>query len=449
MRILIVSKFFPPENSIASLRPYSWAKYWSRAGHDVTVLTTVKPGTKTEDLKIYDVDKYKLVELNYNSIFYKLQNIYLNKLKVKNESSNGILNSNQIEKSTKEQSSFSLKNSLKILNNFRLNRGLLSGQRMPDIMDFWINPALQWAKTNGPWDLVVSTYAPYACHVIAYNLKKEQIAKQWIADFRDLWTDHHNFKGLFPFTYVERNLERLLMKQTDAITTVSKPLVSTLGKKYGEQKVHVIENGFDSEDLHFLPKDKIFQDNKVRIIHTGTVYPGKMDPSLLFEVISSIASDNELKKLLENLEVLFVGANSDKVVAQAVKMNVDRWVKNGGFLPREDILRMQREAHILLFLGFEKSKTAGLLSGKLYEYLFSETPIWAIDVDYLSSPGQIILESNTGVIFGENKKMLQNYLVKLLQSSGKQKAYPNKEVLSNFERSNLAKRMLELVKEKT
>ena len=42
MKILIVSTFFPPQNSIASLRPYSWAKWWSRAGHDVTVLTTEK-----------------------------------------------------------------------------------------------------------------------------------------------------------------------------------------------------------------------------------------------------------------------------------------------------------------------------------------------------------------------------------------------------------------------
>ena len=40
MRILIVTHYFPPENAIASLRPYSWAKYWTAIGHQVTVLTT-------------------------------------------------------------------------------------------------------------------------------------------------------------------------------------------------------------------------------------------------------------------------------------------------------------------------------------------------------------------------------------------------------------------------
>ena len=43
MQILIVTHYFPPENTIASLRPYSWAKYWTRSGHQVTVLTTQEP----------------------------------------------------------------------------------------------------------------------------------------------------------------------------------------------------------------------------------------------------------------------------------------------------------------------------------------------------------------------------------------------------------------------
>ncbi|RMG05815.1 MAG: hypothetical protein D6735_04915 [Acidobacteria bacterium] len=41
-KILIVTAFFPPQNSIASLRSYSWAKYWSQSGYNVTVLTTPK-----------------------------------------------------------------------------------------------------------------------------------------------------------------------------------------------------------------------------------------------------------------------------------------------------------------------------------------------------------------------------------------------------------------------
>ena len=42
MKILIITFAFPPLNRIASSRPYSWAKYWSRLGHEVAVVTKKK-----------------------------------------------------------------------------------------------------------------------------------------------------------------------------------------------------------------------------------------------------------------------------------------------------------------------------------------------------------------------------------------------------------------------
>jgi hypothetical protein len=40
--ILLVTRSFPPLNAVSSLRMYQWAKYWSRGGVRVTVLTTTK-----------------------------------------------------------------------------------------------------------------------------------------------------------------------------------------------------------------------------------------------------------------------------------------------------------------------------------------------------------------------------------------------------------------------
>ena len=42
MRILLVAEFFPPHRAVASLRTHSFAENWAAAGHDVTVLTTIK-----------------------------------------------------------------------------------------------------------------------------------------------------------------------------------------------------------------------------------------------------------------------------------------------------------------------------------------------------------------------------------------------------------------------
>jgi len=38
--------------------------------------------------------------------------------------------------------------------------------------------------------------------------------------------------------------------------------------------VSVITNGFDRDDLTALPSDFIFTGNFVRIVYTGTIYPG-------------------------------------------------------------------------------------------------------------------------------------------------------------------------------
>ncbi|MFM8917928.1 MAG: hypothetical protein ACKOGP_09325, partial [Bacteroidota bacterium] len=67
MRILIISTFFPPQNSIASHRPYSWAKYWSKAGHEVVVLTTPKKKNSNQTIDTSQ-GGFQVVEKGYGWI---------------------------------------------------------------------------------------------------------------------------------------------------------------------------------------------------------------------------------------------------------------------------------------------------------------------------------------------------------------------------------------------
>src|SRR5438034_424404 len=69
---------------------------------------------------------------------------------------------------------------------------------------------------------------PYTAHLLAMQLKRDRIARTWIADFRDLWTANHLYRGLFPFTLRERQLERQCLHAADVITTVSQGLASEL-----------------------------------------------------------------------------------------------------------------------------------------------------------------------------------------------------------------------------
>jgi len=56
---------------VASLRPYSWAKYWSKMGHDVTVLTVRHPSAE-DDLSL-ELDGFKLLYMDFPDIIQKIR----------------------------------------------------------------------------------------------------------------------------------------------------------------------------------------------------------------------------------------------------------------------------------------------------------------------------------------------------------------------------------------
>lgn len=428
MKILIVADYFPPQNSIASLRPYTWAKYWSLMGHEVIVLTT-KKNKHDNDLKL-DCSSFRVIEIE-NSLKKRLK-FFFHRKSV-NASSNQTIetNSNYIKKYVKNK-----------IVSFIEKRGIFSTARMPDFNDFIIQKAYDAVK-NETFDLVISTAGPYSEHLIAKKLKNMNIAQFWVADYRDLWTQNHIFKGMFPFTIFEEYLESKVNKCADIITTVSLPLAMQIKDKYQLDKVEVIENGFDVDDLKNISEEPFWTDQKVRLVYTGVIYDGKRDPSPLFQAIHEI-SNSDKKNLLNKLEVIFIGNNQALIDSLIAKFNVELWVMYKGFLCREDSLRMQRDAHALIFLEFEGNGVDGILTGKLFEYLYSGTEILGIGITNRSSAGKLIAESGHGINFGKDSYSLKNYLIEILTNNNK-KITKNWKIIDKYSRKKQAELLLDLV----
>lgn len=424
MKILIISSNFPPLNSIASLRPYSWAKYWSREGHKVTVLTTEKP-TTTINLN-FDLSNFRLLEVPIPFIDYMRK-----------------FDDNNYHRKTNEHGYSKSHNKLvkKIIlfiNKFRRTRGIFLGARMPDHHDFWVIPAYR-AVCREEWDLVISTHQPYANHIIAYSLKRKKKSKNWIADFRDLWVDDHLYYGLFPFTILESYLENKICKTADYLTTVSQPLADKLRIKYGN-KVHVIENGYDPEDYYSLSAEPAFPpDGLRRIVYTGTIYSGKQDPSPLFEALHELY--NEPYSDTKKLRVIFAGRHLQGAIDTAKKYGIADLVEYTGLVTREQALTMQRDADMLLFLEFEAPGVAGILTGKLFEYLASGTEIIGIGVTESSSVGTLVYEAKAGTMLGHDISAIKSTLKRLL-TEGPRAKYVDPMIQERFNRYKLAKKML-------
>lgn len=422
MKILIVSSHFPPLNSIASLRPYSWAKYWAALGHGITVLTTRKP--------------YSDNRLDADLSFLTLLEVPIPGVGLLRGFDDPANRSGAVRVDhAAPEGRWRLANRL---NAMRRKRGLFMSARMPDHHDLWIRPALR-AIRGCRWDLVVSSHGPYACHLIALRLKRAGRARRWIADFRDLWTDNHIFRGCFPFTMLERRLERAVGKHADALTTVSEPLARQLGDKYGD-KVRVIENGVDFDDYTGLPAEPAFpKDGLCRIVHTGTIYQGKQDPSPLFEAMRRLR--NLGRDEVECLRVIFAGRRLADAIRLAGQYRVADLVEDAGFVNRERALTMQRDADALLFLEFEAPGVAGILTGKLFEYLASGTEILGVGVSAAGSVGELVRAAGAGEMLGRDVTAIMGYLRRLL-TEGPRPKQVHPLVRERFDRRRLAERML-------
>lgn len=403
MKILIITAFFPPLNSIASLRPASWAKYWSEAGHQVTVLTTLKNEISPNTQK-----KFEIIELRV-----PLQRDMPPGLAVKK----------------------SLMANEKPLLRLREKYGFFHSCRMPDKHDLWQFRAFSSIK-NRHWDLVISTGGPYSTHGIAYRLKNNNKKIIWIMDWRDLWTQNHIFPGLPIIRNIERLIELHWQKQADIITTVSDPLAKNLEALY-KRSVHVIPNGFDTEATA-LPKRGITHSPKI-LTYTGTIYPNHQD---LKPILLAIKELHQAKKISpQQIQLEFYG-NCSAVSELAISLGAEDYVKHFSTISHTESIKKQINSDALLFIDFD-SENQGIVTGKIFEYISSGTPIIFLGKNCESDAAKIIKQSRSGITLKNHHELIKDAIIQIVD--GLLESQPrNLEFIHQFHRKNLAEKMINL-----
>ena len=300
-------------------------------------------------------------------------------------------------------------------------------------------------KKNQTWDVVISTAGPYSAHIIGYLLKKKLIATRWIADYRDTWSDNYIYPGIFPFNIFEKILEKKLLKKSDLITTVSDPFKIQFEKKIPGKTILTVHNGFDPEDFYLIDPNFAFENNrKYRIVHTGSLYLDHRDPTPLFQAIKELSDDLSTSQILDKLEVLFVGLNHANLEQLIIKYDVDKWVKCKNIVSRNKALAMQRDAHLLLFLPWNDPKIDGVLTGKIFEYLYSKTPIISIGCNFVEASQELIFKMGAGKSYTSIKK-IKEFLLEELNTFNKKITSIDPLKLECYDRRVIAKKFYESI----
>lgn len=422
MRILIVTPFFPPHNHIASLRPYSWAKYWGRLGHKITVYTTPHHGvlsginTNMENVNIHRVP------------IPFIQNTLVSYSRIKKDKNN-------ISKMSVKQKIITL--SKKYYERISSKYGCFLSIRFPDFRDIWTRKIIKDINKD-TFDMIVTTGCPYSVHRVGFALKKRNPHLFWIVDWRDLWTNNPISKGIKIFHRYELFLEKKFHTMCDIITTVSTGLASDLNK-ITSTSVEVVFNGFDYEDYVKLFEFPRAKNNCLTIAFTGTLIKEVQNINPLLAAISEL--NNEGKISPDKIKLIFAGQNCN-IQEEINEFGIENYYAYLGFVPREKSLEMQYNADVVLFWAYDGLK--GSLSGKIFEYLSLSREIWSIGMAERTDVDELIEKASAGLILGTDVMKIKSYIMKKISVREIDDRSKNYDFISSFERKRQAEKMLSL-----
>jgi hypothetical protein len=327
----------------------------------------------------------------------------------------------------------------KLYYSFARKTGCFYMCRFPDFTDLWAKKAFQRIESSY-FDVVISTGWPYSVHRVGLALKKKKPDIRWIVDWRDLWTKNPLYPGLRIFHWYERYLENKFHQYANLIITISNPLADIL-QSMTKTRVETIYNGFDSEDYQEI-KSRPRKENAIfTIVYTGTIYRGFRDPSPLFGAVANLKEKGLITA--DDLKIQFAGADAD-VSDMAETYNISEFYSYLGFLRREDALQLQYDADAVLFLeyNYNKPDAQGVLTGKLFEYLYIAQEIIAIGIDLTTAAGKLICDATAGYCFGTDVEKIEEYLVKRIIHKARNKKEKNTAIIRQFERKIQAERIL-------
>jgi hypothetical protein len=308
---------------------------------------------------------------------------------------------------------------------------------IPDTERTWFKSAIskfKEIKKVNKFDAIISSSPFPTVHRVAKHIKKE-INIPWIADFRDLWSQNHNYSFPRIRQMIDRYLEIRTILTCNLITTTSKSWCNKLTSLH-KKKVIVIRNGFQC--LDFTPIIKL--SDRFTITYTGTIYDKKHDPEKIIKSLKNLIDLGSID--VGKISINFYGKYSSLLETIIKKYKVEKVVKQLGLIDRIETRKKQLESHVLLFFQWDDLKEIDLCPLKFYEYLDSGKNILATGGSKFTEVANIIKKTNSGFI-AVDVIDIQKILKKLYNQFIKKKKLVylgNKKIISNYSYAKSSKK---------
>ena len=418
-KVLIITYYWPPAGGPGVQRALKFAKYLLTFGWQPIILTVENGEYSVIDNSLEkDIPEKCIVYKTETKDSFKLYKKFIGKKS--NEKVRTDLNS------TNSKEAFA--------NFIRLNLII------PDARKGWIPTILDEGtkiiKQHNP-KYIFATSPPHSVQVGAAKLAKMHHIKL-ISDYRDPWLEivyYQNKKRSMLTKHFDGILEKKTMNAAHKIITISEDLKKIIENKIdGENKVHVIPNGFDKDDF----KNVRIKQNKIFTLTYAGVINDERIPHALLDAMQN------LKKKNIQVKLRFFG----KVCMQLRELVTQKQLKSSvefhDFISHDKVISEMMNSQALLFVIDNVPENNGFLTGKLFDYLGCMRPIIGIGPIH-GDAAKILQKTDSGrMLHYSDRKGVSEFLSLLVQDWGK-----NYERFSfkseDYSRKNLTAQLVEIL----
>ncbi|MFC3417675.1 glycosyltransferase family 4 protein [Algoriphagus hitonicola] len=422
-RVLIITYYWPPSGGSGVQRWLKFAKYLPDFGWEPVIFTPENP-----DFDLKDPSLEKEVSPRLEVIKFPIWEPYsiFGKLRGKKKSHpSRILE--QREKSLLEKAGIWARANLLV----------------PDPRVFWVKPSVKFLLDlveNGQFQAVITTGPPHSIHLIGKALK-EKTGINWLADFRDPWSEWEFLDTLPMRNKIKekhQELEQEVLGKADRILTISRTFQSDF-ERLSKRKIDLLTNGFDWDDL---PRD--FENRKQKKSDLHLVYTGVID-SIRNPIPLLKAFREEFVDTDQVVRISFVGKVSESVQGFVAQ---DSWLADRisfpGYVPHEKVFDFYANASGLLLILTDTKNAQGNIPGKVFEYLSTGIPILAIG-DPKGDTSKILQETGAGEVIPHFDQVKMQ--VALRRICERKVTPANPELIAKFSRKNLTQQLAKILDE--
>lgn len=315
---------------------------------------------------------------------------------------------------------------------------------IPDARMGWKKYAVKAATERlkqGDISHIITTGPPHSAHLIGLELKKRFPKIEWLADFRDPWTELYINETLPQTNWAKKKNARYeisVLENADKVITVGNEMAKLLAKKIEDkQKVSVIYNGFDET---LFADHTPQQTEKFTLLHVGLLGE-KQDVTPLAKGVKKLAENYPKEKI--SFQIIGKIAETQQQIWNEICPEIS--IENLGYLAQKDAVAAMFRANVLVNITPETSQEKIMVSTKTMEYLRTGIPVLVIsnentEFDFLFQ-GNEFLQT-----FKRNDADSITQFLQKLYTLWEQKEVPATKIdVTQYSRQVSAKRLIEIL----